>query len=105
MLRYKKTIEHIGSRSNVLGKLKNLKILKPQVVKDLVIQALAGLEDEETVQFTFSDIVRESKSTYVILSRATSYAMVLPEARAAVQAIGHEIAVEFALQLLKSLMD
>ena len=65
MLRYKKTIEYIGSRSNVLGKLKNLKTLKPQVVKDLVIQALAGLEDEETMQFTFSDIVRESKSTYV----------------------------------------
>jgi hypothetical protein len=105
MLRYKKTIEYIGSRSNVLGKLKNLKTLKPQVVKDLVIQALAGLEDEETMQFTFSDIVRESKSTYVTLSRATSYAMVPQEARTAVQAIGHEIAVEFALQLLKSLMD
>ncbi len=98
MLRYKKTIEYIGSRSDVLEKLKtvNLKNLKPQAVKLLVIQALAGLEDEETMQFTFSDIVRESSSTYLTLSRATSYAMVPPEARIAVQAIGHEIAVEFA---------
>jgi hypothetical protein len=74
-------------------------------VKQLVIQALAGLEDEESMQFTFSDIVLESNSTYVTLSRATSYTMVPHEARAAVQAIGHEIAVEFAQQLLKSLMD
>ena len=105
MLRYKKTIEYIGSHPDVLGKLKNLRNLKPQAVKELVIQALAGLEDEESMQFTFNDIVQESKSTYKILSRATSYTMVPHEARTAVQAIGHEIAVEFAQQLLKSLMD
>ncbi len=105
MLWYKKTIEYIGSHPDVLGKLKNLKNLKPQAVKKLVIQALAGLEDEESMQFTFNDIVQESKSTYLTLSRATSYTMVPHEARAAVQAIGHEIAVEFAQQLLKSLMD
>ncbi len=52
LLRYSKTIDYIRFHPDILAKLNmDMKNLKPHAVKKLVIQALAGIEDEESMQF------------------------------------------------------
>jgi hypothetical protein len=68
VLRYSKTIEYIRSHPDILAKLNmDMKNLKPHAVQKLVIQALAGIEDEESMQFAFSDIVNETKTSYFFI--------------------------------------
>ncbi len=67
VLRYSKTIDYNRDHPDILAKLTvdvDLKKLKPQVMKQLVIQALAGIEDDKSMQFSFSDIVNESNTSY-----------------------------------------
>jgi hypothetical protein len=45
----------------------DLENLKPLAVKQLVIQALAGLKDDKSMQFAFKDIVYESSSSYFFI--------------------------------------
>ncbi len=68
VLRYSKTIEYIRSHPDILAKLNmDMKNLKPHAVQKLVIRALAGIEDEESMQFAFSDIVNETKTSYFFI--------------------------------------
>ena len=106
LLRYRKTMDYIRFHPDFLAKNNmDLESLKPLAVKQLVIQALAGLEDEESMQFAFKDIVFESSFSYFVYSRKNEYKVVPNVVKKAVQAIGHEIAVEFAQQLLLGLME
>jgi hypothetical protein len=71
VLRHKKTIEYIRSHSDIFAKLNmNLKKAKPHAVKQLVIQALAGIEDEESMHFTLSDIVYEIDTSYFFIPKS-----------------------------------
>jgi hypothetical protein len=47
----------------------DLENLKPLAVKQLVIEALAGLEDDKFMQFAFKDIAYESSSSYFLFQK------------------------------------
>ncbi len=72
VLRYSKTIDYIRDHPDILAKLTvdvDLKNLKPHSVRQLVIQALAGIEDDKSMQFAISDIVYETNTSYFLFQK------------------------------------
>jgi hypothetical protein len=70
LLWYSKTIDYIRFHPDILAKLNmDLENLKPLAVKQLVIEALAGFEDDISMQFAFKDVVYESSSSYFLFQK------------------------------------